>query len=313
MEQTTLSIVIPVFNRSKIVGATLESVARQTYRPFNLILIDNASTDNTREVLTHWKDSIEKSPQGTGIHITVTDCKKPGAAAARNVGLELVKTPWVMYFDSDDIMSPDHVELAVKDIENNPDADIIGWDTEIVNTDMTRLRISPFSTSHAGWKNLFNGLLSTQHYCTRTHLMRKAGGWNEKVYYWIDIELGARLLSLSPVLYKSEHNDKRVIIVSSDNSITATPDTDPARIEPALQSISQTLGPHKRNHILLKRIIEAAKCSRAGSQKGKSLYSATLKECNNLSFKLLLKTAYHYTKAGGRGIALIYRHLPFYF
>lgn len=307
MEQPILSIVIPVFNRSKIVGATLASIAQQSYRPFNLILVDNASTDNTREVLADWKNSVEKSPQGKGINITITDCKKPGAAAARNVGLQLVNTPWIMYFDSDDIMSPNHIELAIKDIKNNPDADIIGWNTNIVDNKDKLLRISPFYSKNYQWHNLFNGCLSTLHYCTRTELIRQAGGWNEDVGYWDDIELGARLLLYKPNILKSQFYKDRVVINTSEDSITGKQSDNPERIKPALASIGKIIDKH--NWILLKQVIEAAVCSRAGSSHGKELYKKSISQCNSkiLKFKLLL--AYLYTLKGGRGIALIYYKL----
>lgn len=313
MSQTmkpAITIVIPVYNRGDIVSATLSSIAAQTYRPFDVILIDNNSTDNTLHTLDAWKQSMTSSQAGKGIRITVTGCTRAGASAARNTGLSLVTTPWVMFFDSDDIMGPDHVAITVKDIENNPDADIIGWNIKILDKKGNKSRISRFHTDNVSWRNLFNGMLSTLHYCTRTCMMRQAGGWNEEVHYWIDIELGARLLSLSPHIIKSDTDDNnRVIVMRSDNSITGTPDTDPARMEPALRSIGLSTPGGCKNRILLKKIIEAAICSRAGSHKGKELLKNTLQECDGIYMKWLLCQAYFYTMWGGRGIALLYRIL----
>lgn len=93
-QQALISIIIPVFNRAGIVGRTLDSIAAQTLRPLNIILVDNNSSDNTLEVLTQWG----KDNSTDDFKITILQEKKPGAAAARNCGLKIVKTPYVMFF-----------------------------------------------------------------------------------------------------------------------------------------------------------------------------------------------------------------------
>lgn len=309
IDQNIISVVIPVYNRENVIGKTLDSIANQVNKDFNLILVDNASTDNSMQVLLDWKKHMELSHPIFGQNIVIASCNKPGAAAARNVGLNMVDTPWVMFFDSDDIMGEKHVDTALKDILQHPSADIIGWNTKITDTTGKLIKTTRFKTSSTQWHNLFNGLLSTQRYCVKTALMRKAGGWNESVFYWIDIELGARILALKPSIIKSRHNDNRVIVIRNRNSITGTPDTDPIRIEPALNSISEVLGPEYRNRILLKKIIEAALCSKAGSEKGTTLYRKTIEEASSIPAKMMLTMAYMYTKAGGRGIALIYKNM----
>ena len=55
----TFSIVIPVYNRAAIVANTLDSIAKQTYRPIHLILVDNNSSDNSLEILNQWKNANE--------------------------------------------------------------------------------------------------------------------------------------------------------------------------------------------------------------------------------------------------------------
>ncbi len=75
-----LTIIIPVHNRKELVGRTLHSLEAQTARPLDIILVDNNSSDGTREELTRWQSSLD-APDFT---IRVLDCDTPGAAAARN-------------------------------------------------------------------------------------------------------------------------------------------------------------------------------------------------------------------------------------
>jgi glycosyltransferase involved in cell wall biosynthesis len=94
------SIVIPTYNRADRISNTIDSILAQTYRNFELIIVDDGSTDNTREVIQkylgpnvayHWKEHDERSK-------------------ARNLGTTLANGDYVNWFDSDDIMLPHHLE-----------------------------------------------------------------------------------------------------------------------------------------------------------------------------------------------------------
>ena len=79
-----LTVVIPVYNREGIVLRTLESLDRQTCRDFRVVLVDNASTDRTREVLEQWG-------RRTDLEVEIICENRPGAAAARAAGLKICK------------------------------------------------------------------------------------------------------------------------------------------------------------------------------------------------------------------------------
>ncbi len=194
-----LTIVIPVRNRADIVGRTLASIEAQTYRPLSVILVDNGSTDATRLVLEQWANAARTDD----FDVKVIDEPSPGAARARNAGLKAVETDWTMFFDSDDVMLPGHVERAMKCLSKNPKADIIGWDTSIGLAGGDTKRVAFYSTDMI-YNNVLHGGFATQRYMARTEIFRKAGGWSERVRVWDDIELGTRLLTMSPLpmMYK---------------------------------------------------------------------------------------------------------------
>lgn len=286
-----VTVVIPVYNRAGIVRRVLESLDAQSCRDFGVVLVDNASTDGTRAVLEEWS-------RQTSLTVRIASESRRGAAAARQTGLGLCDSEWVMFFDSDDIMLPDHIGRALREARCHPDADMIGWD--IWHTDSSGRCRKPFVTRDIRYRSLFNGTLSTQRYFARKALFVNAGGWKPDIGIWDDIELGARLLAQNPVIYKSEGEPTVEVIVQPD-SITVAP-VDIEDVEHTLRSIAQTYG--NTRWTALKEMILAA--GTPGSQ-ATAIRRRVLAAARSRRF--LLRLAYTYTRLGGRGIARILRPL----
>lgn len=286
-----LTVVIPVYNREGIVLRTLESLDSQTCRDFRVVLVDNASTDRTSEVLEQWR-------RRTSLEVEIISENRPGAAAARAAGLKICNTEWVMFFDSDDIMLSGHISRALDAVRRHPDADLIGWD--IWHTENNRRTLKPFVTSDIRYRSLFNGTMSTLRYFARRSVFEAAGNWDPNMKIWDDIEFAARILKLNPVIYKSEGEPTVEVFVQPD-SITAS-QTDIVAVERALGSIARSYG--KPHWAALKEIILAA--TTPGSA-GDKMLSRALADAGARRF--LFRRAYAYTKSGGRGIARILRPL----
>lgn len=109
-----VSIIIPVFNRASLVTATLDSILQQTYSNWECILVDDQSTDNSLEVLKKYqqKDSRFKV-------FSRSSTQKKGANACRNYGFVQSKGSFVKWFDSDDIMLTNHLEIAFSVLNDN--------------------------------------------------------------------------------------------------------------------------------------------------------------------------------------------------
>ena len=187
----TLSVVVPVYNRHGLVMDTLRSIASQQGESFDLIVVDNGSTDGSYELLQQELPRLADD----GVSIRLLRQMKPGAAAARNMGLEAVETDWTLFFDSDDIMLPGHIHRFMETARSNTDAEAIG--APVMLYDGQRLlRRLPFG--HTLASHLMHSTWSTQRYMARTDLFRKVGGWNERLPGWDDFELGVRLLLQRP-------------------------------------------------------------------------------------------------------------------
>lgn len=301
-----ITVVIPVFNRCDQVTETLDCVANQTMLP-TLIIVDNNSTDSTLTVVQNWANNHRSN----NFPITILSESKSGASAARNKGLNEVATPWTMFFDSDDIMLPNHVERLYHTIISNPNAELIGWDTEWRTLDKTT-ELLRFPTDNILWQSIFRSALSTQKYASTTQLFRQAGGWNENLPGWDDFELGMRLLLQNPTVIKI-NGAPNVQVRCQENSITGTSYS--ASIEKWELSLDccekiflDADLPKAAQCINLKRAILAGLYRKEKSGHNyQRLIKTTESHEKSLFKRMLLRTAAIYVSLGGRGIHFLFR------
>jgi glycosyltransferase involved in cell wall biosynthesis len=109
LSEPKVTVLIPTFNRAHFLAQCLDSVLGQTIPPAQVIVINDGSTDNTREVLTPYMDRIEYVEKENG-----------GKSAALNVGLGLVKGDYVWIVDDDNVAFPDAIERLVAPLERDP-------------------------------------------------------------------------------------------------------------------------------------------------------------------------------------------------
>ena len=102
-----VTVVIPTYNRAHLIKDAVESVLNQTYQDFELIVIDDGSTDNTKEVLALYKDKLTYIYQ-----------ENQGRSAARNHGIKLAQGEYIAFLDSDDVWFPDKLERQVPVLES---------------------------------------------------------------------------------------------------------------------------------------------------------------------------------------------------
>lgn len=109
-----ISIIIPAYNRAKIIPATLDSILAQTYQNWECIVVDDLSKDDTKAVVQQY---VEKDCRFR----LLTNERKKGAQGARNTGILHAHSEWVICFDSDNTMHPDMLEKLCAAITDNVD------------------------------------------------------------------------------------------------------------------------------------------------------------------------------------------------
>lgn len=302
-EAKILTVVIPVYNRADIVGRTLQCLSEQDTRDFALILVDNNSQDDSLNVLQTWKN------ENTDIDCTIFSEKKPGATAARNCGLRNVTTEYVLFFDSDDVMFPEHLSSIIKSVSDFSHPDIIGWDglQELAGG---KTRTVKFTTRNMVRNHLVLSILSTYRYAAKTELVRRVGGWNEELTIWDDYELGIRLLAANPTM-KYRQGKPLVKSFYTAESYTSTHLSDKQeKVEKCLDEVEKTVKKHFENFLPwvdYRRAVLAAFYDLEGD---KSNAERLLNEaCRSVTPPAIVKTLYHWHHIFGRGAWIIARIL----
>ncbi|MDD4636054.1 MAG: glycosyltransferase family A protein [Bacteroidales bacterium] len=191
----SIAIVIPVYNRSQFIQRTFDSILSQTYRPIELILVDNGSTDNSLALCNEFK---EKN-QSDQLIVKVLEEQKKGANAARNKGLEAVESEYVTFFDSDDELFPEMINTIHQAISKKQ-ADIIAYTyTFYKNEKNEHVRIRCYSNQPR--MQIIRGMLATQNFTVKRDVIRTIGGWDESLQRWQDWEVGVRLLLYTENIY----------------------------------------------------------------------------------------------------------------
>lgn len=101
-----ITIIIPTFNRAATIGKTIESFISQTYMDWDMIVVDDYSKDNTKEII----EDYHKCDGRINYHLNE---RKKGAQGARNTGILHAQADWVVLFDSDDIVYPNFLEKMI--------------------------------------------------------------------------------------------------------------------------------------------------------------------------------------------------------
>lgn len=133
MPDLFFSVVIPTYNRADFIANTIQSVLNQTYPHFEIIVVDDGSTDNTEDVVKSIKDERIKY------------FKKENAerGAARNFGAKYAQGKYLNFFDSDDIAYQEHLQTAFELISSKSEPEMMVLNYDITNTNIQKIRKSP--------------------------------------------------------------------------------------------------------------------------------------------------------------------------
>lgn len=121
-----ISIVIPIYNTEKYLDDCLTSVENQTFRNIEIICVNDGSTDNSEKIIENYKSKDKR--------IKVITQENKGLSMARNSGMDIAKGDYILFFDSDDIISPSLCECVYKVSLNHKDAEIIQFNETTFHT-----------------------------------------------------------------------------------------------------------------------------------------------------------------------------------
>ena len=113
MSEALVSCIVPVFNGERYVAEALDSILAQTYRPLEVIVVDDGSTDGTAEVVAQYDDPVRYYRQSNA-----------GPAAARNTGLTMAQGAFVAFLDADDLWHAEKLSRQMVRFADRPQLDL---------------------------------------------------------------------------------------------------------------------------------------------------------------------------------------------
>ena len=195
MDANGISVIIPCYNDGKYIEEAISSVRNQTYQNWEIIVIDDGSTDEkTIEVLS------KLNREG----ITVLNGGHHGPAAARNLGISQAKGKYILPLDADDKIAPTYLEKAVKIMENMPEVGVVYCYAELFGKASGRWELANYSFS----KMLFDNVVFVTSLFYREDWER-IGGFSlalehglEDYDFWLSmLELGRQIYQIPEVLF----------------------------------------------------------------------------------------------------------------
>ena len=176
-----VSVIIPYYNRQATILRALASVAAQTYRNYEIILINDGSEDHSREIVDKF---ILEHPQLEIIHI---EQRNQGPSIARNKGIEASKGEYIAFLDSDDEWLPEKLERQIKTMKEF-NIDMLGCNYYLINNDMqTEFAFTDKAIKHISFKNLlFKHYFATPCIVVKKKSIMEVGLFPEKQNYMED-------------------------------------------------------------------------------------------------------------------------------
>ncbi len=211
MTKPAVSIIMPAYNAGRYIAEAIASVLNQSFIYFELIIINDGSTDDTSEVIASFDDN----------RIYIINQERQGVAASLNKGLAAAKGAYIARFDADDICEPERIEKQYSFFQQYPEYVIVGSDAEYIMEDGRHL--FHFSCIAHTDEEIRQQLYV---YCPFIHssvmysceAVRELGGYSvhahnfEDYLLWTQLAMKGKLYNLSERLIKVRFNPSSVTI-----------------------------------------------------------------------------------------------------
>lgn len=203
-ENAKVTIVIPIYKVAAYIADCLQSVYAQTYPELEVILVNDATPDDSMEQAASWIDKLRER-----FEVKVVNHEhNRGLSAARNTGIKVATGTWIYFLDSDDEITPNCIELLVKEVEKHPDVDFVIGGVKFVGTAWNfPLKSAPYVvgndailhdyTTHKWYMMAINHLYSKK-YIQQHCLYFKEGLLHEDELYSFQVATTAQAMATVP-------------------------------------------------------------------------------------------------------------------
>ncbi|MFA6407402.1 MAG: glycosyltransferase [Candidatus Paceibacterota bacterium] len=187
LKNPKISVVLPVYNGFLFISRAVESILTQTFKDFELIIIDDGSSDGTRDII--------KSFQDERIVIIVNE-KNIGLINSLNKGIGVARGEFIARMDADDISEPERFEKQIGYLEKNIEVGVLGTAVSHADAQGRKISILTQPTSHEGilWKMCFECAVIHPTVMMRRDLVLEVGGYDINFPHIEDTELWMRMI-----------------------------------------------------------------------------------------------------------------------
>lgn len=188
-----VSVVIPTYNRAGYILETVDSVRKQSFKDYEIIIIDDGSKDNTREMLS---DLIEEKT------VRYYFQENRGESAARNRGISESDGEYIAFLDSDDLFLPDKLEKQVAYLDLNPTVGLVHcWYSKFNDEEVDLGRRD--TSQYSGWVYpdmllIWHVLMSPSCVLARSKIFAEVGGFDIDQYWGADLDMWRRIARFFP-------------------------------------------------------------------------------------------------------------------
>ena len=262
-----VSVIIPTYNRGWIIKEAIDSVLAQDYTEFELIVVDDGSTDHTSDVLDSYRNVIKVIPQ-----------KNKGVSAARNLGIAEASGKFIAFLDSDDLWLSQKLTLQIEFFNQTPDALICQTEEVWIRNG---LRVNPKKRHKKPSGMIFKPslelcLVSPSAVMIQRSLLDRVGGFDETLPACEDYDLWLRIGCRFPV-----HLIDAPLIIKRgghDDQLSARPGLDKFRIKAIEKIINSGILSDDQHRAAVKMLkkkcdIYAAGCRKRGREEEARYYT----------------------------------------
>lgn len=188
-ELPKVTVLMPAYNAEKYIGEAIQSILDQSFKDFELLIVNDGSTDNTKKTIKKFTDS----------RIRIIDHQGKGISSSLNAGLKAANGYYIARFDADDVCMKKRLEIQVNFLDENPGYVLVGTDAEYIKENGDHL--FDFHSVSYSYDDILQRLYQ---YCPFIHSsvmyrkdeVLKAGGYSEHAHNFEDYLLWANLVKV---------------------------------------------------------------------------------------------------------------------
>ena len=192
-----VSIIIPIYNAEKFISETIESAIAQTYSDWEIVAVDDGSTDKTPEILRNYKKRLSKK-------MRVITQENSGLSIARNVAIGAAKGRYIAFLDHDDLWLPEKLEKQVKLLDSNKGLGMVYSDSYMIDEKGNLKKDTFFDNMKPYRGNVFDKLFYVNFIpcltaAIRKEVLEKIGQFDPKYKISEDYDLFLKIAECCPV------------------------------------------------------------------------------------------------------------------